>query len=208
MEASIQLRPYQPQDRPYLEAIIRKTWNYDRFCRPEVAAKMARVYLASCLCNQTFTAVALEDGRPVGIIMGKDRHTHRCPAGLYIRQLAAIGSLLLSRQGRQVSRMFGGVEGIDQALLKKTGVAYPGELAFFAVDEGCRGKGLGRGLFDAVVAYMQSRDIHRFYLFTDTSCNYGFYEHMGMVRRAEQAHTIQANQVQGDMTFFLYDYTC
>ncbi len=41
MEQAIQIRPYQPQDRPYLEAIIRKTWNYDRFCQPEVAAKMA-----------------------------------------------------------------------------------------------------------------------------------------------------------------------
>lgn len=27
-----------------------------------------------------------------------------------------------------------------------------------------------------------------FYLFTDTSCNYGFYEHQGMVRRCEKEH--------------------
>ncbi len=113
MEQTIQLRPYQPQDRPYLEAIIRKTWNYDRFCQPEVAAKMARVYLANCLANQTFTAVAVEGNRPVGIVMGKNRRTHRCPVKLYAQWLAAVTSLLLSKQGRQVSKMFGGVDSID-----------------------------------------------------------------------------------------------
>ena len=208
MEQAIQIRPYQPQDRSYLEAIIRKTWNYDRFCQPEVAAKMARVYLASCLTNQTFTAVAVEGNRPVGIVMGKNRRTHRCPVKLYAQWLAAVTSLLLSKQGRQVSKMFGGVDGIDQELLKKTGVDYPGELAFFAIDESCRGKGLGRKLFEALVRYMQSQDISRFYLFTDTSCNYAFYEHLGMMRQAEKQQTIQAGKEQGEMTFFLYDYTC
>ena len=208
MEENIQLRPYQPQDRPYLEAIIRKTWNYDRFCQPEVAAKMARVYLTSCLTNQTFTAVAVDGDRPVGIIMGKNRRTHRCPVKLYVQSMAAIASLLCSKQGRQVSKMFGGVDGIDKELLEKNGVDYPGELAFFAVDESCRGKGLGRKLFEALVAYMRSQEISRFYLFTDTSCNYAFYEHLGMVRRGEKQQTIQAGGELGDMTFFLYDYTC
>ncbi len=187
--------------------------------------------------------------------MGKNRRTHRCPVKLYAQWLAAVTSLLLSKQGRQVSKMFGGVDGIDKELLKKTGVDYPGELAFFAwlaavtslllskqgrqvskmfggvdgidkellkktgvdypgelaffaIDESCRGKGLGRKLFEALVRYMQSQDISRFYLFTDTSCNYAFYEHLGMMRQAEKQQTIQAGKEQGEMTFFLYDYTC
>lgn len=45
-----------------------------------------------------------------------------------------------------------------------------------------RGNGVGKRLFQDLLAYVRSQDINRFYLFTDTSCNYGFYEHQGLVR--------------------------
>ena len=83
---------------------------------------------------------------------------------------------------------------------------YKGELAFFAISEKCRGKGLGKKLFQTVVDYMKSQDISNFYLFTDTSCNYPFYEHMGLTRRCEKKQIIDIKGEKGDMTFFIYDY--
>ena len=47
MSGEIVLREYQKSDRGELVDIIRKTWNYDRFCSPKVAQKMARVYPVS-----------------------------------------------------------------------------------------------------------------------------------------------------------------
>ncbi len=38
--------------------------------------------------------------------------------------------------------------------------------------------------------------------------NYAFYEHLGMMRQAEKQQTIQVGKEQGEMTFFVYDYTC
>ena len=55
---------------------------------------------------------------------------------------------------------------------------------------------------------MRSENIPEFYLYTDTSCNFVFYEHLGMVRRCEQKKAVQVNEEVGDMTFFLYDYAC
>ena len=65
---------------------------------------------------------------------------------------------------------------------------------------------MGRKLFESVVAYMRSHDISEFYLFTDTSCNYPFYEHLGLTRRCEKKQVIDVKGEIGDMTFFIYDY--
>lgn len=200
------LREYQEADRPALEDIIRETWKYDKFCSPKVAAKMARVYLNSCLTNQTFTRVAVIDHVPVGIIMGKNVQKHKCPLKLQIKWLSSIVSLYNSKEGRKISKMFEGIQGIDQQLLSTCGKEYEGELSFFAISEKCRGKGLGRKLFQSVVDYMKLQNISEIYLFTDTSCNYLFYEHLGLTRRCEKRQVIDANSKKGDMTFFIYVY--
>lgn len=205
---SERIREYQETDRPALEAIVRKTWKYDRFCSPKVAAKMASVYLNSCLINQTFTRVAVCDGVPVGIIMGKNIQKHHCPLSLWMKWLKSVISLYLSKEGRKISKIFAGVQGVDEELLLTSGKAYAGELAFFVIDEKYRGKGLGRKLFQSAVDDMKSQNISMFYLFTDTSCNYPFYEHLGLVRRCESKHVINANGQKGEMTFFLYDFAC
>ena len=206
MSEQVILRAFQKSDRPALENVVRETWKYDRFCSPKTAAKMAKVYLNSCLTNQTFTRVAEIDGEAVGIIMGKDIQAHKCPFSLRMKWLNSIISLYLSKEGREISKIFECIQGIDKELLSACKKDYKGELAFFAISEKCRGKGLGRKLFGSVVAYMRSQDISEFYLFTDTSCNYPFYEHLGLTRRCEKKQVIDVKGEIGDMTFFIYDY--
>lgn len=208
MREQIIFREFEESDRLALEQIIRETWYYDRFCTPKTAAQLASIYLSSCLANQTFTQVALVDGVPVGIIMGKNRTTHKCPFSLRLKMIKSIVKLLISKEGRKVSKIFGCVDGIDRELLSLCPTHYQGELAFFAISQNCRGKGIGKILFQKVVAYMHSQKIHHFYLFTDTSCNYGFYEHQGMKRQQEKKHRFHVNGMPEEMTFFLYDYNC
>lgn len=208
MDEQIILRAYGETDRQVLENVIREAWKYDRFCTPKTAQKMARVYLNSCLTNQTFTRVAVIGNEPVGIIMGKNIQKHRCPLSLRMKWLCSVVALLISKEGREISKIFKCVEGIDKELLSRCDKDYKGELAFFAIREQCRGKGLGRKLFEGVVDYMQLQGISEFYLFTDTSCNYAFYEHLGLRRRCEKKQSVDAKGEIGDMTFFIYDYQC
>lgn len=208
MNDQIILRTFQKTDRPALENVVREAWKYDRFCTPKTASKMARVYLNSCLINQTFTQVAVINDTPVGIIMGKNIQKHKCPLTLRIKWMASIISLYISKEGREISKIFECVQGIDKELLSRCGKEYKGELAFFAISEQCRGKGLGRKLFETAVDYMRSQNIPEFYLFTDTSCNYPFYEHIGLMRRIEKKQVINVKGEKGDMTFFIYDYQC
>lgn len=208
MSDKIIFRKFEESDRVALERIIQETWGYDEFCSPKTAARLASVYLSSCLANQTFTQVALIDNVPVGVIMGKNKLTHKCPFSFRVKMIKAIINLIISKEGRKVSKIFRCVDSIDKELLRRCSTRYQGELAFFAISKNCRGKGIGKALFQSVVDYMQSQKIHNFYLFTDTSCNYGFYEHHGMKRQQQKKHSFTVNGLSKEMTFFLYDYKC
>ncbi|MDO4276850.1 MAG: GNAT family N-acetyltransferase [Eubacteriales bacterium] len=206
MNEEITLRQFLPEDSAALETIIRETWNYDQLCSPKTAARLAKVYLYSCLTNQTFTQVALYKGVPVGIIMGKNNSTHKCPVNLRLKQFFSVISLYISREGRNVSNIFKNVSTIDKELLQKSPLTYDGEVAFFAVSPRYRGKGIGKILFNSLLEYMRSENIHIIYLYTDTTCNYAFYEYQGMYRRCQKTHTFQIGPQQSQMTFFLYDH--
>lgn len=202
----ITLREFRKGDFPASENIIRETWHYDEFSSPKTASKLARVFLSSCFTNYTYSCVALLNNQPVGIILGKNSALHRCPLKYRIKQFFDIMNLFLSKEGRNISKIFADVNGIDKQLLKDCGKSYPGELALFAVSKGCRGKGIGKKLFQSVISYMGDQHIKEFYLYTDTSCNYGFYEHQGMIRRCEKDKEFNINNQEVKMTFFIYDY--
>lgn len=162
--------------------------------------------MTSCLTNYTYSKVALLDNEVVGIILVKDIAKHKCPLSNRIEQIKAIISLLASKEGRKVSKIFDSVSGIDKQLLSNTNKTYPAELALFAIKSSCRNKGIGKLLFKSALEYLDNQNIDNFYLFTDTSCNYGFYEHQGMIRRCEKEHFFTINNQKEKMNFFIYDY--
>ena len=206
MKNKMILREFQKEDAGKIIDIIRKTWHYDDFCHHKVANKLAKVFLYSCLTNQTYTKVAVIDNCPVGIIMGKNIAKHRCPFRYRIKQMTSILSLLLSYEGRQALHIFRDVDGIDRELLSHCEMDFQGEVSFFAIDESYRGLGIGKNLFESLLYYMKEQNIQRFYLYTDTSCNYGFYEHQGMKREYEKSLTIEIDNQKQDMNFFIYSY--
>ena len=204
----IELREYQKQDFKALETIIRETWHYDDFSSPKTAIKLAKVFLSSCLTNYTFSRVAVVDGKVAGIILANNIAKHKCPLSNRLLQIKSILSLYISKEGRNVSKIFGNVNGIDKQLLNENNKTYPAELALFAVSSSYRGKGIGKMLFQTALDYMKQERLKEFYLFTDTSCNYGFYEHQGMQRRLEKKHIFHIKGQEAVMHFFIYDYQC
>lgn len=207
MKPNIEFREIVKKDEIFIENIIREAWHYDEMCRPQTAQKLANVFLASCLANQTYTQVAVLNGKPIGIIMGKDIRKHRSSFYYRWKQMISIVRLLMDSEGRKVASIFKGVNMIDQELLKESPIEYQGELSFFAISKDCRGLGIGKKLFLRLINYMKANNINRFYLYTDTSCNYQFYEHQGMIQRGMKTSSFPEIGSK-KMDFFIYDYEC
>ncbi|MEG0597758.1 MAG: GNAT family N-acetyltransferase [Oscillospiraceae bacterium] len=204
-ELELHYRTVRPEDYRALEEIICKTWNYERFCAPKTAARLAKLFLASCLANQTYTCVAVKGEEPVGVIMGKNEKTHRKSPAKILRQLGALLGMAIRKEGRKVLRQFGGYSEINRSLAAENTHVFGGEVAFFAVRGDQRGNGVGKELFARLRGYMQSQNIADFYLYTDSSCNYGFYNHQGMVPVCEKKCRMEAFGGR-EMSFFLYGY--
>lgn len=206
MENTIYYREIKASDYQALEKIICETWEYERFCSPKVAKKMAKLYLASCLANQTFTCVAINNQETVGVIMGKDNRHYHLPLRYALLQLVAIVQLLISKEGRKIAKMFGGLEKIDKAMLVQSGIAFDGELAFFVVRKDQRGTGIGKQLFVEFYNYKKKKQWLHFYLYTDSKCNFGFYEHHGLTRIKEVTYSLKP-QFNEEIQMFLYANT-
>ena len=121
------------------------------------------------------------------LITAKKIGSHHYSFLLEIKLILTVFSLLCSKEGREILRAFLRVARIDRELLHHCS-AYDGELVFFVVSRTCRGRGVGKTLFQSAMEYMRSQKISSFYLFTDTSCNYGFYEHQGMQQVAKKMY--------------------
>lgn len=205
MENKIILRELRKTDFSALEDVVRKTWNYDRFATPKAAKKLAKVYLASCLTNQTYAQIAEVNGKPVGIILGKNIEKHHCPLRYRWRQITALCQLLASKEGRDILGVFKNIDHIDRELLSQCEKDYKGEVALFALAPEYRGLGIGKKLFLRLMDYMRDEQIEDVYLYTDTSCNFGFYEHQGMKRQQQYQKVFQMKGQRETMEFYLYD---
>lgn len=199
-------REYKKEDEKYLSEIIRRTWDYDRFCNSKTAKKLGKVYLYTCLADQTYTKVATINNIPIGIIMGKNIKKHKCPLNLRLKEILSIISLLISKEGRKASKTFIKVNEIDKELLNSSNKNYDGEVSFFAIDSNYRGLGIGKKLFNFLIEYMKKENIKEIYLYTDTTCNYKFYEHQGMIQKCSKDYELSINNKIENTTFFLYEY--
>lgn len=203
----MQFREYQKKDFQSLKEIVRKTWCYDEFSSQKTASRLAEVFLSSCLTNYTFSQVAVLNDTVAGIILAKKIESHRCSPANRFNQIKSIINLYLSKEGRQVFQIFKRVHEIDMQLLNNCHKTYSAELVLFAVNPTYQGKGIGKKLFQSALDYMTRQRLDEFYLFTDTSCNYGFYEHQDMTRRCETEQLFNINGLSEKMNFFIYDYT-
>lgn len=203
MENTLEFRKIRKEDYAALEYIIKDVWQYEDFCSPRLAKKMAKLYLATCMTNQTYNCVAVRDGKAVGVIMGNCFSEKKHVAKYLLRQIGAVLGMALSGEGRSIMKMFQGFDQIDEELLQLSEKTYDGVVAFFAVDKAEHGTGIGGQLYQRLMDYFAECQIHDFYLYTDTTCNFGFYEHQGMIRAAEKEKEFEGYGRK--MKFFLYE---
>ncbi|MGB6177668.1 GNAT family N-acetyltransferase [Carnobacterium sp.] len=185
-DSQIKYRPIQSSDYVAIEAIIRKSWKYDQFASPKIAQRLSKIFLTSCLANQTFTCVAIINEKPVGVIMGKNKKKQLRSLKYLSRHWLAVFPLLMSKEGIRISKLFREVNQIDKNFLKNTPIEFDSELAFFVLDENQRGLGIGKNLYQLFLDYLAAEELTSFFLFTDTTCNYGFYDHQGLHRLQEE----------------------
>lgn len=94
--------------------------------------------------------------------------------------------LLFSTAGRSGIAEMLRINRVDRRLIRGAKNRYDAEVTLFLVDERIRGGGVGGFLFDDLLERFRRVGVRRYYLFTDTGCNVGFYTCRGLTHRREE----------------------
>lgn len=208
---NIVYRPYQPKDAEDIKRIINEAFYIHRYVTGRLVLDSAlEIYLRERLLASTWTRVAVQDGRVVGVIMGQvdgqprlgGRFTNRF---LTLTHMLRAGILGLPQW--KSMRQYFAFDRVYGELRKKTPSPLTDELTLFAVDSSTRGLGIGKTLYHDLLDHLRSLGRSDFYLYTDSLCTYQFYEKQGMTRTASQTMNLVLDGNPEALGVYLYSGT-
>lgn len=199
---SITYRPIRQSDFKALAKLIDTSWNYSQLTSAFNARQMSYAFLFSSLAHQSFTQVAVKNNQPVGVAMGRIEELPLIHKLYLLPLLFNLIALNLTAEGRRAFQSFRRTLHVNKSLLKQTYETYDGELVLFAVAPETQGQGIGSKLFEDFLHYLRSEGASTFYLFSDTSCTYSFYENKGLKRTGVITRNMPF--LKKEISFFLY----
>ncbi len=185
------IRTLRKDDYPALIDLVRRTWYAEYDERTGLLA--AEADWENCLARVTTAFVAELEDKPVASICGRiDELDHRSPLehapALIVAQAIATG--VCPRRHGSCERDSLGTLHVDRQLRKQAaniGHEYSAEVVLFVLDPGGARSWSGPAhVRDDDERIPRSRHTSGF-LFTDTTCDVGFYVHRGLTQVCEQS---------------------
>lgn len=208
---TIKYRTTEKKDYPAIGEIINQSFGLYRYVSDKKTLDCFKLqYVYSCLSEATYNCVAEQDGKIVGVIMGNAKTDYKiCPHLKYLFSTLRYGIKMIyyGRKFKTGIEDYKRLHEIYHRFSQKHKGEFDGVLTLFAVNENCRGLGVGTKLFSGLSEYLKSKNTKRIYLYTDTTCNYGFYEHKGFERLEEQTLEMTKDSKSFQMNVFLYGYS-
>ena len=207
-------REVKEKDLPAIKEMVINTWSfYTEIFEDETERNIVVTqFLNFVLHDSSFGRVAVADNKVVGVMLGsangevpKFRMLQESPLGAFFM----LGFAEEARKNFYDNYLSKYLAVLEQVLGGKE-EAYDGSALFFAVSEEVRGMGVGKKLWNELKTYFRETNTKSIYLFTDTNCNFGFYDYNGFERVGEQEmhYMIEKDgkSEERELTILVYDY--
>ena len=204
-------RDVRNSDLSDIKDIIDDSWDWvDLFESEGSLEATLGLYLNMVLYESSFTKVAVHNGKIVGVIMGYVEGDE--PKGRLLMDDSASFALKLmntTKNDRKAAyKYLSKTRVIYEEMFEEVGIDYDANLVFFVVSEDARGLNIGKLLWLELLEYFKQKEVRSVYLFSDTECNFGFYDHIGFTKKTEREveFTFGGEPEDFSQTIFLYDY--
>lgn len=181
--ADVCFRPIEETDYAPLSEIIDEEWKFGIYSKRNDRV-MAECFLSMCVDGANVAETMLVNGKPSGVLVMADMPGGRIDISAHLESLLeqlwddpGYGHFLEDMD--ELHRFYGDFA----ALYKKPDWA---ELRLLIVTKSCKGMGLGRMMVDEARRVAEHRGIQGVFFYTDTDCNFAFYDHLGAVRVGER----------------------
>ncbi|WP_159722636.1 GNAT family N-acetyltransferase [Enterococcus sp. CSURQ0835] len=197
----ITFRPMQPRDFSTLLDLVIDTWQYRTWVPAPLVEPMADYFLCDMLERSSTITVALVQERVVGVIAYSTDIQSTAQQMIAHKRIAALRRILNVQAPENVFTKFIETMELDEQLLSQQQKKYDGTINLFIVHQAYAGRGIGSTMYQQFQQHMRSQQKQNFYLFTDSSSNFQFYEHHGLKKIAT------AKYDWGDETeeYYLYE---
>ncbi len=203
----ITYRDLEKEDYPRLERIIGETWGFSRRCKDKkVAGLLEKAYWASLLTQENFARVALINGKPVGVVLARREGKGKRNFAMNFRGLFYMFRLAVNAEGRSNLKIFRELNQQNRRMFKEQGEKFDGELIYLNIMRNKKGKGLGNQLWEDTKNYIKNSGGKNFFFFTDTTCDYKFYEKKGCRRIAASEKILDIGGQRKHLEMYLYKY--
>lgn len=196
-------------DYNQVKELICEAFGFDEFIKdPKILDSILTVYLQGCIFDSSFSKVAVKNNQVIGIILGKANNDKKNIRKLHnsfsylnnIIKLALCGS-----ENKKLIKEFSKVTSTYKDIIKGKEDSFQGCIQLFIVSKESRGLGVGKSLVASLFEYMNFMNVNSLYLYTDTRCNYGFYDSQNFNRLCEKE--INFDAMDASLNVFLYGYT-
>ncbi len=203
-------RKINKKDFEYIKHMMNKNFYLYEYIEDErVLQTFLNSYLYSCLAEKTFSMVAEKDGKAVGVILGNSKKQYKLYKTIlnniklfYYTLLTAIKAKVYKTDIKQ----YRGMMQIYKELMKKANKDFDGVLTLFVVSEECQGLGIGKKLLSYFFEYEKQNDVKNIYVYTDSKCNYKFYDSQGFIKLNKGTFNVKTINNHFDLDIFLYEY--
>ncbi|RPA61313.1 GNAT family N-acetyltransferase [Aerococcus agrisoli] len=211
MTQELRIRPIEASDFAELHRLDRQAWfqeSYEKY--PEATDACVELDLNNALQDSSFGQVAVVDGQVAGLILASADNDQKHMRMIMTSPRDAV--ITLNAQAPEVSHHFYQImqeeRDTDNALYAEAAksVDYQGRIVLFVVDPTFQGLGIGSKLFQSALDYFQKQAIENYYLFTDESCDYTFYDHKGWRQAGKMTLSNDATADTNEtFSYFIYD---
>lgn len=208
--SSLVYREIRKSDYSRVKELINEAFKFKQYTsNSKVLDIILEIYIRSCLLEQDYTEVIEENGEIMGLLFGKTNKKSN-----FVKNANNIWSLLVcwaralftAKKDKGILLDFKKVTNAYSNLIKECNDNFDGEVVLFIVDEKYRGRGIGKKLVNNYLDFCKSKAVRSLYLFTDSKCNYGFYDNSGFKRMGEKQININTINGPSDLGVYLYSY--
>lgn len=201
-------RDLMQKDYDTIKKLIAEAFGFGEFIKDEVLLDtITGFYLQECVDDSSFSKVAEKDDKVIGLILGKakdDKISLKNILNTTKIDETEIGKILADEKNRKVIKEFAKIQEVYKELIKGSEDNFEGCIQLFIVSKEARGFGIGKTLLNYLSEYMKFNNVRSLYLYTDTRCNYGFYDSQNFKRLAEKELIFES--IDSTLNVFLYGY--
>lgn len=201
-------RTIRREDYQAIKNLIRDTWNIDRFIQSAPTLDgVLTVHLRECLVESTFGRVVVVDGSVEGVILGSipgQRKAYSRVVHIPYLLFGAVKLVFASRADRRNIAAHLSVFRTYKEMLADRKSDFQGSVTLLAVSKKCRGQGIGKNLLASLHRYFLANSVSSIYVFTDTWCNYCFYDSQGYSLKDSRSIRLRLSKGEVPLTIFLY----